>query len=526
MISAIALTMQTDLNATAYRARVSVLQGAAMGGSGQARQAGRHQLSRWQLGNLCFGLFGVQIVWGLQNANTSRIFQTLGARIDELPMLWIAGPIAGLLVQPIIGEWSDRTSSRWGRRRPFMVAGALLAAIALVVMAGAKTLWAASLMLWLLTISVNIVMEPFRALMADLVPDKERDGGFAMQALFIGAGAVFASILPWAFVHWAGLPASSPAGEVPMPVRLAFYTGAAGLLIAVGWTVLSTRERPLTAADRQDRRMTDGAPEHRGALLRRGAKWVALAVIIAAANAILLQRREGYLLAAVVGTFGGLYWLASRSGLEGRGPVEAIASEIIGMPAVMRRLALVQFFTWFGLFAMWVYTVPAVAGRYYGNPAAGTPAFEGAANWVGILFAGYNGVAALVALALPAIVRRLGRRKTHALCLAAGAAGLMGLIQVGSPAWLWLPIVAIGCAWASILSIPYAIVAQTVRPERMGVYMGIHNIFLVLPQLVAASVLGPFVGGLLNGDATGALALAGAALLVAAVLSLTVPTAE
>jgi maltose/moltooligosaccharide transporter len=498
-----------------------------MGRGGEARDANRGQLSRWQLGNLCFGLFGVQIVWGLQNANTSRIFQTLGATIDELPMLWIAGPIAGLLVQPIIGEWSDRTSGHWGRRRPFMVSGALLAAIALVVMAGAKTLWAASLMLWLLTISVNIVMEPFRALMADLVPDRERDGGFAMQALFIGAGAVFASVLPWVFVHWAGLPASNPAGEVPLPVRLAFYTGAAGLLISVGWTVLSTRERPLAAADRGDRRLADADhPSHRRALLRRGAKWVALAIIIAVANAILMQRREAYLLAAVVGTFGGLHWLASRSGLEGKGPIDAIASEILGMPAVMRRLALVQFFTWFGLFAMWVYTVPAVAGRYYGNPAAGTPAYEEAANWVGILFAGFNGVAALVALALPKMVRRLGRRKTHALCLAAGAAGLAGLILAGSPAWLWLPIVAIGCAWASILSIPYAIVAQTVPPERMGVYMGIHNIFLVLPQLAAASLLGPFVGGLLNGDATGALALASGALMAAAIVALTIPSAE
>jgi maltose/moltooligosaccharide transporter len=479
------------------------------------------------MANLCCGLFGVQIAWGLQNANTSRIFQTLGARIDDLPMLWIAGPIAGLMVQPIIGEWSDRTGGRWGRRRPFMAVGAVLTSAALVVMANAATVWTAALALWLLTFSINIVMEPFRALMGDLAPADARDHGFSMQVLFIGAGAVFASILPWVFVHWIGIAPSGTLGQMSPAVRASFGTGAAGLLLTVMWTVATTRERPFRQSGQspaRDAGMTDLS--RRPKILKRGAGWAVLGILIAAANGAWAQRREGYLLAAVIGVFGGLHLLAARSLTYARNPLVAIATEVIGMPRAMRRLAIVQFFTWFALFALWVYAVPAVAQQYYGRPAPGSIAYESAANWVGILFAAYNGVAALMALALPAVVAKFGRRWTHALCLAAAAGGLTGLVIAPAPGWLWISVIAIGCGWASILAIPYAIVATVVSPQRMGVYMGIHNVFLVLPQLAAAALLGPLVRSVLHGNVAGAIVVAGGAMLAGSAFALTIPTID
>ena len=469
----------------------------------------------------------MQIVWGLQNANTSRIFQTLGAQIDDLPVLWIAGPIAGLLVQPIVGEWSDRLTGRWGRRRPFMTVGAFLAAVALLAMANAGTVWTAVLALWLLTLSINIVMEPFRALMGDLAPTKARDQGFAMQVLFIGAGAVFASVLPWMFVHWAGTAPNGVSGQMSPAVRASFETGAAGLLLTVLWTVVTTRERPLR---RSDQAQPDGAQivdqYQRSQIMRRGVAWAVLGIAIACANAAWMQRREGYLLAAAIAMFGGLHWLAARAIADGRNPLVAIASEVIGMPRAMRRLAAVQFFTWFALFALWIYAVPAAAQHYYGNPAPGSVAYESAANWVGILFAAYNGVAALAALLLPRLVVRLGRRRTHAMCLAVAAVGLASFASAPTTQWVWLSVIAIGFGWASILAIPYAIVAAVVPPQRMGVYMGIHNIFLVLPQLAGAALFGPFVRVVLHGNVGGALVAAGGAMLVGSALALTIPTID
>jgi maltose/moltooligosaccharide transporter len=486
---------------------------------------GSRSLSKRQILNLCCGLFGVQIVWGLQNANTSRIFQTLGAQIDDLPILWIAGPIAGLLVQPIIGEWSDRTAGRWGRRRPFMTAGAVLTAAALVTMANADTVWEAAVALWLLTFSINIVMEPFRALMGDLAPAEERDQGFAMQVLFIGAGAVLASVLPWILVHWAAVAPTGAPGQMSPAVRASFSAGAFGLLLTVMWTVLSTHERPLEPNSRSLGQDARSDHSRQSQLMRRGAGWVVLAFAIAIADGVWAQRREGYLLAAVVGIFGGLHWLAARSATA-RNPLGAIATEVIEMPRAMQRLAVVQFFTWFGMFALWVFAVPAVAQRFYGNPAPGSIAYEGAANWVGILFATYNGIAAVVALVLPVVAAKVGRRRAHAICLACAAGGLISFVAAPAPQWLWISVLAIGCGWASILSIPYAIVAAVVPAQRMGVYMGIHNIFLVLPQLAGAALLGPLVRTGFHGNIAGAILVAGASMLVASALALTIPTID
>lgn len=492
-----------------------------------ARTEHSAKLSKIQIANLCCGLFGVQIVWALQNANTSRIFQTLGARIDELPLLWIAGPIAGLLVQPIIGEWSDRTWGRWGRRRPFMIVGAVLSAAALVAMARAETVWSAALALWLLTCSINVVMEPFRALMGDSAPAEGRDEAFATQVLFIGAGAVFASILPWILVRWGIVAPSGTQGQMAPSVRASFDIGALGLLLTVMWTVATTRERPpehIAGVPAKDGRPIDQS--RRSKFMRRGAAWVAGGAGIALLNAATAQRREGYLLAATIALFGAFHWLAAQSAKDGRNPLVTIASEVIGMPRAMRRLAVVQFFTWFGLFALWVYAVPAIAERFYGNPPAGTLRYEEAANWVGILFAAYNGVAALAALTLPVIAARLGRRRTHALCLVAGAVGLAGFVAAPDPRLLWISVFAIGCAWASILAIPYAIVAAVVPPERMGIYMGIHNVFLVLPQLAGAALLGPFVASALHGHTAGVFLIGATAMLVASAFTLTIPAID
>jgi maltose/moltooligosaccharide transporter len=480
----------------------------------------RPRLSLWQIASLCCGLFGVQIVWGLQNVNTSRIFQSLGADVSELPMLWIAGPIAGLIVQPIVGQWSDRTWGRFGRRKPFLLVGAFLTALALLLMPNVTSIWTASLMLWLLTFSINIVMEPFRALLADLLPEEQRDAGFALQVLFIGSGAVFASILPWLFTRggWSGEAAGA---ELPASIHAAFYTGAAGLLVTVLWSVARARER----APEDERALSNLSVPFPGdrKLARRGGAWLVLAGGIAALVLGFELSREGYLLSAVFAAFGIIQLMAAGPTLKPASGVGAIASAIINMPPVLRRLALTQFATWFGLFAMWVYMVPAIAQRHHGSPTPGSAGYHQVADEVGILFAAYNGVAAIFALLLPSLVAKFGRRESHALCLGVGAAGFALIGMVDDPDWLWVPTAAIGCAWASIMSAPYAMVASAVPPSRVGVYMGIHNIFLVLPQLAGAALLGPVIGTAFGGNAARALDVAAAAFFIAAFSTFLIP---
>ena len=484
------------------------------------------RLSRLAIANMCFGLFGVQIVWGLQNVDTSRIFQTLGANLDELPILWIAAPITGLLVQPIIGHLSDRTWGRLGRRRPYLLGGSIVAAIALVLMPNVASLWEASVMLWLLTAAINVAMEPFRALVADSVPEDQRTAAFAAQVAFIGAGAVIASVLPWLLAHEFGFASVAPAGVLPPSLRAAFTLGAVGLLVSIGVTVMTTSERPPgeLAGQAEEVPRPEWASTSSAALVRNGAIWFAGGIAIALVTAIEQYRRELYLIAALGMVLGAGQWAtawSARHGIRPTGLLEII-DDVIHMPAVLRRLAVVQFFTWFGLFALWIYAVPAVA-NHGGSVDPASLAYNASADWVGVMFAFYNAVAALGAVVLPGLVARLGRRETHALCLAFGAAGLACFARITDPDWLWLPAAGIGCAWASILSAPYAMVSSAVPPARMGVYMGIHNVFLVLPQLVATALLGWIVQHLLADRADRALMLAAGAFVAAALLSLTIP---
>jgi maltose/moltooligosaccharide transporter len=483
---------------------------------GESRGAGFAQL--W---TMCFGLFGVQVVWGLQNVNTSRIFQTLGADVDQLAILWIAAPITGLVVQPLIGHLSDRTWTRLGRRRPYMLAGGVVTAAALVAMANARSLWAASAALWVLSAAVNVAMEPFRALIADNLPGERRTSAFALQVFFIGAGAVFASALPWMLAHGWGMSGVAAAdGGQSDAVRAAFAIGAAALLASVGWTVLFTRERPPAAAGPA---MT-AVPTARGlAVLRNsGLGWLAGGALLGFATALGDVAREFAVLAAIAVAFGILQLVAvalRRSGRTAIGVV-GIVEDILHMPVVLRRLAVVQFFTWSGMFALWVYAVPALAARDFGTRDPSSRGYAESADLVGMLFAEYNAVAAVAALLLPAAARAIGRPACHALCLVAGAAGLAGFALVGEAGWLWLPAIGIGVAWAAILSLPYAMLADGVPASRVGTYMGIHNIFIVLPQLLAAAVLGFVVREMFGAATWRALELGAVGLLAGAAASL------
>jgi len=492
------------------------------------------RLSFFQIWNMCFGFFGIQIGFGLQNANTSRIFQSLGVEVDHLAILWIAAPATGLLVQPIVGYLSDKTWGRLGRRRPYFLWGAVLTSAALVVMPNASVLWVAAAALWVMDASINITMEPFRAFVGDNLPDEQRAQGYAMQSFFIGLGAVLASALPWILTHGFAISNVAEGGGAPPSVRIAFYAGAAGLLLSVLWTVVTTREyspdqiAAFEAADRARKGEPAVEPEAPTRSARAygtgGAVCVAaglgLAALILAAGA----EKELYVLAGLIIAFG-LAQLAAGL-LRQRGTIANGFSEVIEdlfrMPATMRQLAVVQFFSWFGLFAMWIYTTPAVAAFHYHAADTASRAYNDGADWVGVLFALYNGVAALAALVLPMLARLAGRKASHALCLALGGLGLLAVPLIRDPALLWIPMIGVGFAWSSILSAPYSILSGALPAGKMGVYMGIFNIFIVIPQLLAATVLGLLLRSFFGGEAIWALVLGAGSMFAAALCVFTV----
>ncbi|KAF1695587.1 MFS transporter [Pseudoxanthomonas jiangsuensis] len=476
------------------------------------------RLSFWQIWNMCFGFLGIQFGLALQNANVSRIFQTLGADIDQVPGLWIAAPLTGLLVQPVVGYFSDRTWTRLGRRRPYFLAGAILATLALFVMPNSPALWIAAGTLWILDASINISMEPFRAFVGDQLPPAQRPAGFAMQSFFIGVGSVVASLLPWLLAK-AGVANTAGPGEVPDTVRYAFYLGGAVLFGAIGWTVLRSREYPpeLLARHGGAVAVAPRAPAPAMAAVAWLLAGVALAALIAARG----WDRMLYVLAGMLAGYGALLLLARA--LRPGGMLPTIVADLRAMPLAMRRLAVVQFFSWFALFAMWIYTTAAVTGVHFGSQDPTSDAYNEGANWVGVLFAAYNGFAAVAAVAIPWMVRTLGVRASHGLNLCLGAAGFLSFLLVRDPHWLLLSMAGVGFAWASILSLPYVMLSDCLPATKMGTYMGLFNFFIVIPQLVAASLLGFLLRFLFGGQPLWALGLGGLSLLLAAVAMLAVP---
>ncbi|HET7126896.1 MAG TPA: MFS transporter [Lysobacter sp.] len=484
------------------------------------------RLSFWQIWNMCFGFLGIQFGFALQNANVSRIFQTLGANVDQIPMLWIAAPLTGLLVQPVIGYLSDRTWTGLGRRRPYFLVGAVLASLALFAFPNVPALWIAAGMLWILDASINVSMEPFRAFVGDQLAPPQRPTGYAMQSFFIGVGSVVASLLPW-MLEKAGVANTAPEGQIPDTVRYAFYAGGVVLLGAMAWTVLRTREyspAELAAFD-------DAEPEHAlaprpdGGSPRQWSLQAIVALVAGVAGWFAVAHfgldKQLYVLAGGIAAYGALLLLSGYT--RDSGMLANIMRDLHGMPLAMRRLALVQFFSWFALFAMWIYTTPAVTSVHYGTSDTTSVAYNEGANWVGVLFAAYNAFAALAAIVIPRMVARLGLRVSHLVNLVFGGLGLLSIMLFRDPHWLLLSMLGVGFAWASILSLPYALLSDSVPAAKMGVYMGIFNFFIVIPQLVAVSVLGLLVKWLFGNQPIYALLIGGASLVLAGLFALRVP---
>lgn len=493
------------------------------------------RLSFWQIWNMSFGFLGIQFGFELQNSNVSRIFETLGANKDEIPILWIAAPLTGLLVQPIIGYISDRTwHPYWGRRRPFFFIGAVLATIALIIMPNSPALWIAGGMLWILDASINISMEPFRAFVGDKLSSEQRTKGFAMQSFFIGTGSVIAALLPWIFKNWFGLSNTAATGVIPDSVKWSFYVGAIAFMGAVLYTVFTTKEFPPESIEKLKE-----------------------------------ENRKTSFIDGVKETFAGLF----------------------NMPKAMKQLAYVQFFTWFALFSMWIYSTNAITSNVYdmkverslyekirsnlatkpgtaadkefnslradiqeierfqkeeqnitlsinlANYSLNIPTFtnteqlqlkkvqeqyNNGADWLGVCSSIRNGVAAVFAFLLPLIALKVGRRKTHTICLIIGGIGLISLNLATGPSSIALSMGLVGIAWASILSMPYAILSGSLPAHKMGYYMGVFNFFIVIPQILAATILGYLTMNLFSGNTMLTLVLGGGLMILAGLLSLIV----
>jgi maltose/moltooligosaccharide transporter len=489
------------------------------------------KLSFWQIWNMSFGFLGIQFGFALQNANVSRIFQSLGADIDAIPILWVAAPITGLIVQPIIGHLSDKTWGRLGRRRPYFLTGAIMASLALFLMPNSPVLWIAAGMLWIMDASINISMEPFRAFVGDMLDEEQRTSGFAMQSFFIGTGAVIASLLPYIMTNWIGI-SNTPAGDqvIPDSVKYSFYIGGVAFFGAVLWTVISSREytpEKLASFDKIKTGSLDNPDIQAGPArkdiryFRNGSIWTLLgltASYMVYDNQFDLQL---YILSIGAVVFGiiqlvtGLMLSKSvKSGLT------EVIEDLFHMPKTMGQLAFVQFFTWFALFAMWIYTTAAVTSHVYGTSDTTSPAYNEGANWVGVLMGVYNGVAAVIAFLLPVIARKTSRKTTHFIALCFGGIGMASFFIIRDPLILMISEIGIGFAWASILSMPYAILTGALPSRKMGVYMGIFNFFIVIPQILAASLLGFLVRNIFNDQAVLALVLGGLSMIIAAILTL------
>jgi maltose/moltooligosaccharide transporter len=423
-------------------------------------------LSFWQIWNMSFGFMGIQFGWGLQMANMSAIYNYLGAEAHEIPMLWLAAPLTGLIVQPLVGYFSDRTwNSRLGRRKPYFLVGAILSSLALLLMPNSSALWMAAGLLWILDASINITMEPFRAFVADLLPNKQHARGFTMQSVFIGAGAVIASALPWMMTNWFGVTDEGTVSAIPNSVRYSFYIGAGAFIGAVLYTIFKTKEY---------------SPEE---MKEYGVQ---------------IQEED------------------KKSALE------EIVYCIKNMPPRMKKMALVQFFTWPGLFLMWFYFNDTVAYHIMGAESAADPLYREANEWGGICMAFKDFVTFGFAFAIPTISKKLGNKLTHVACLVAGAIGLILMSYWTDPNLVLVSMVGVGVAWASILSMPYVLIASELPQEKMGIYMGIFNFFIVLPEIIASLGFGWFMKNVLENHHPSALMIGGVLFVIAAALTMRV----
>lgn len=432
-----------------------------------AAVAPKPRLGLFNIISMSLGFFGIQFGFALQNSNASRILRDFGANVEELSWFWLAAPLTGMIVQPLIGYYSDRTWTFLGRRRPYFLTGAILASIALFLMPNAGEITSLAIsplligagILMIMDASFNVAMEPFRALVADLLPSDQRTLGFSIQTCLIGLGAVIGSWLPYFLKLWFGIGAETKlAGEVAENVTMAFYIGGFTFLATILWTVITTKEYPPGKHELEEIQQT----KHKG----------------------LFQ----------------------------------IATDFVSMPKTMKQLGVVQFFSWFALFSMWVFSTPAIATHVYGLAQSDTNSatYESAADWIGILFGVYNGVSAIYALSLPFIAAKFGRKMTHSISLVAGGVGLISVYFIHDPNLLILSMVGVGMAWASILAMPYAILAGSIPPYKMGIYMGVFNFFITLPQIVNGIIGGPIVKYLYGSHAIYSLVMAGVFLIIAA----------
>lgn len=433
----------------------------------------KRRLGFWEIWNLSFGYFGIQMGFALQNANASRILQTFGADVHHLSWFWIVAPLMGLIVQPIIGHYSDKTWGRFGRRKPYFLVGAVLASIGLILMpqAGAFTailpaLWMGAGFLMIMDASFNIAMEPFRALVADILPSDQRTLGFSIQTSLIGFGAVLGSWLPYILSNWIGIESVAQEGEIPFHLILSFLIGAIILILSVIITVSTTKEY---------------SPEQLEAFDK------------AAGIEIIKEEKTS------------LY---------------NIFNDFKNMPTTMKQLGWVQFFTWFGLFGMWVFATPAIAHHVYKLPLTDTSSamYNEAGDWVGIIFGVYNGISAIFAFFLPTLALKLGRKTTHTISLLAGGLGLISIYFINDPKLLIISMIGVGIAWASILAMPYAMLAGAIPAKKMGVYMGIFNFFICTPQIINSILGGPIVKYIYGDNPIYAIMMSGIAFIIAALL--------
>lgn len=494
----------------------------------------KRNLSFWEIWNMSFGFLGIQFGFALQNANTSRIFETLGANVEDIPILWIAAPVTGLIVQPIIGYFSDRTWTRLGRRRPYFLIGAILSSLALFIMPNSPTLWVAAGTLWIMDASINISMEPFRAFVGDNLPERQRTLGFAMQSFFIGIGAVVGSALPWIFTNLIGISNTAPEGVIPDSVKWSFYVGGVVFFLAVLWTVIKSKEyspAELEAFEAAKQKLRPDVVENIDKVKNIRSQFISGLIMLItglSVSAVIYYNdltKELYILFIGLVVLGLLFMIVSQlRSREVRNGFTIIMTDMMNMPDTMKQLAWVQFFSWFALFSMWIYTTQAVTGHVFGTTDTTSELYNDAADWVTVMFGVYNGVAAAVAFLLPVLARRTSNKFTHLLALFAGGLGLLSIYFVSDKIGLIMAMVGVGIAWASILSIPYAMLSGSLPSAKMGYYMGVFNFFIVIPQIVAATILGFLVKEYFNSEPIYALMIGGFAFILSGLLTLRVKT--